>query len=126
MGGYKFTFNWTMRQICHSMNWISLLHFLGKCTLGKIIGKYIVLQEGDKMLDGTRPYQFYAARKILDRGTEPNDNGYIWHTTGAGKTWDFIQTAQLVSVLDDADTMFVAVDRHDYHYHYSETQCRRK
>ena len=103
-----------MRRICRSMNWISLLYFsLEKCTLGKIIGKYIVLHEGDKCLMVLRPYQFYAVEKILDRVQNSNDNGYIWHTTGAGKTLTSFKAAQLVSELDDVDKVMFVVDRHD-------------
>lgn len=87
--------------------------FLEKCTLGKIIGKYIVLHEGDKCLMALRPYQFYAVEKILDKVKNSNDNGYIWHTTGAGKTLTSFKAAQLVSELDDVDKVMFVVDRHD-------------
>ena len=87
--------------------------FFDKCTLGKIIGKYIVLHEGDKCLMVLRPYQFYAVEKILDRVENSNDNGYIWHTTGAGKTLTSFKAAQLVSELDDVDKVMFVVDRHD-------------
>ena len=87
--------------------------FLEKCTLGKIIGKYIVLHEGDKCLMVLRPYQFYAVEKILDKVKNSNDNGYIWHTTGAGKTLTSFKAAQLVSELDDVDKVMFVVDRHD-------------
>ena len=87
--------------------------FFEKCTLGKIIGKYIVLHEGDKCLMVLRPYQFYAVEKILDKVTNSNDNGYIWHTTGAGKTLTSFKAAQLVSELDDVDKVMFVVDRHD-------------
>ena len=42
-----------------------------------------------------RPYQFYAVEKILDRVENSNDNGYIWHTTGAGKTLTFSRQPNL-------------------------------
>ena len=112
--GYKFTFNWTDAQN-HPFNELDMFaaFFLEKCTLGKIIGKYIVLHEGDKCLMVLRPYQFYAVEKILDRVQNSNDNGYIWHTTGAGKTLTSFKTAQLVSELDDVDKVMFVVDRHD-------------
>ena len=112
--GYKFTFNWTDAQN-HPFNELDMFaaFFLEKCTLGKIIGKYIVLHEGDKCLMVLRPYQFYAVEKILDRVQNSNDNGYIWHTTGAGKTLTSFKAAQLVSELDDVDKVMFAVDRHD-------------
>lgn len=112
--GYKFTFNWTDAQN-HPFNELDMFaaFFLEKCTLGKIIGKYIVLHEGDKCLMVLRPYQFYAVEKILDRVQNSNDNGYIWHTTGAGKTLTSFKAAQLVSELDDVDKVMFVVDRHD-------------
>lgn len=112
--GYKFTFNWT-DAANHPFNELDkfAVFFLEKCTLGKIIGKYIVLHEGDKCVMVLRPYQFYAVEKILDRVQNSNDNGYIWHTTGAGKTLTSFKAAQLVSELDDVDKVMFVVDRHD-------------
>ena len=112
--GYKFTFTWT-DAVNHPFNELDkfAVFFLEKCTLGKIIGKYIVLHEGDKCLMVLRPYQFYAVEKILDRVQNSNDNGYIWHTTGAGKTLTSFKAAQLVSELDDVDKVMFVVDRHD-------------
>ena len=112
--GYKFTFNWT-DAANHPFNELDkfAVFFLEKCTLGKVIGKYIVLHEGDKCLMVLRPYQFYAVEKILDRVQNSNDNGYIWHTTGAGKTLTSFKAAQLVSELDDVDKVMFVVDRHD-------------
>lgn len=112
--GYKFTFNWT-DAANHPFNELDKFaaFFLEKCTLGKIIGKYIVLHEGDKSLMALRPYQFYAVEKILDRVQNSNENGYIWHTTGAGKTLTSFKAAQLVSELDDVDKVMFVVDRHD-------------
>ena len=112
--GYKFTFNWT-DAANHPFNELDkfAVFFLEKCTLGKIIGKYIVLHEGDRCLMVLRPYQFYTVEKILDRVQNSNDNGYIWHTTGAGKTLTSFKAAQLVSELDDVDKVMFVVDRHD-------------
>lgn len=112
--GCKLTFNWT-DAANHPFNELDkfAVFFLEKCTLGKIIGKYIVLHEGDKCLMVLRPYQFYAVEKILDRVQNSNDNGYIWHTTGAGKTLTSFKAAQLVSELDDVDKVMFVVDRHD-------------
>lgn len=112
--GYKFTFNWTdAANIPFNELDKFAAFFLEKCTLGKIIGKYIVLHEGDKCLMVLRPYQFYAVEKILDKVKNSNDNGYIWHTTGAGKTLTSFKATQLVSELDDVDKVMFVVDRHD-------------
>ena len=112
--GYKFTFNWTdAANIPFNDLEKFATTFFDKCTLGKIIGKYIVLHEGDKCLMVLRPYQFYAVEKILDRVVNSNDNGYIWHTTGAGKTLTSFKAAQLVAELHDIDKVMFVVDRHD-------------
>lgn len=112
--GYKFTFNWTdAANVPFNELEKFATSFFDKCTLGKIIGKYIVLHEGDKCLMVLRPYQFYAIEKILDRVKNSNNNGYIWHTTGAGKTLTSFKAAQLVAELDDVDKVMFVVDRHD-------------
>lgn len=112
--GYKFTFNWTdAANVPFNELDKFAAFFFEKCTLGKIIGKYIVLHEGDKCLMVLRPYQYYAVEKILDKVKNSNDNGYIWHTTGAGKTLTSFKAAQLVSELDDVDKVMFVVDRHD-------------
>ena len=113
-GGYKFTFNWTDKNN-HPMNDLSLFatDFLDKCTLGKVISKYIVLHEGDKCLMVLRPYQYYAVEEIINRVENTNKNGYVWHTTGAGKTLTSFKAAQLVSEIDGVDKVMFVVDRHD-------------
>ena len=112
--GYKFTFNWTLKNN-EAVNDLSTFaaDFFDKCTLGKMISKYIVLHEGDKCLMVLRPYQYYAVEEILDRVQNTNKNGYIWHTTGAGKTLTSFKAAQLVSELDGIDKVLFVVDRHD-------------
>lgn len=112
--GYKFTFNWTdaANTPFNELDRFAI-SFFDKCTLGKIISKYIVLHEGEKCLMVLRPYQYYAVEKILDRVENSNDNGYIWHTTGAGKTLTSFKAAQLVSDLPDVDKVIFVVDRHD-------------
>ena len=112
--GYKFTFNWTDAENV-PFNDLKMFaqFFFDKCNLGKLISKYIVLHEGDKCLMVLRPYQFYAVERILDKVQNSNKNGYIWHTTGAGKTLTSFKAAQLVSEVDDVDKVMFVVDRHD-------------
>ena len=112
--GYKFTFNWTLinNEPVNDLSQFAT-HFFDKCTLGKMISKYIVMHEGDKCLMVLRPYQYYAVEKILDRVQNTNKNGYIWHTTGAGKTLTSFKAAQLVAELDGIDKVLFVVDRHD-------------
>ena len=112
--GYKFTFNWTDAQnVPFNDLRMFACSFLEKCNLGKMISKYIVLHEGDKCLMVLRPYQFYAVEQILDRVQNTNKNGYVWHTTGAGKTLTSFKAAQLVSEIDGIDKVLFVVDRHD-------------
>ena len=113
-GGYKFTFNWTDKnnRPFNDLNMFANF-FLDKCTLGKIISKYIVLHEGEKCLMVLRPYQYYAVEEIITRVENTNKNGYVWHTTGAGKTLTSFKAAQLVSEIDGVDKVLFVVDRHD-------------
>ena len=112
--GYKFTFNWTDAENVPFNDLSRFAYFFfDKCNLGKMISKYIVLHEGDKCLMVLRPYQFYAVEQILDRVQNTNKNGYIWHTTGAGKTLTSFKAAQLVSEIDGIDKVMFVVDRHD-------------
>ena len=112
--GYKFTFTWTDAANT-PFNDLSMFAqmFFDKCTLGKMISKYIVLHEGDKCLMVLRPYQYYAVEEILNCVQNTNKNGYIWHTTGAGKTLTSFKAAQLVSEMDGVDKVMFVVDRHD-------------
>lgn len=113
-GGYKFTFNWTDPENIPFNDLSKFAYFFfDQCNLGKMISKYIVLHEGDKCLMVLRPYQFYAVERILERVQNSNKNGYIWHTTGAGKTLTSFKAAQLVSELDGIDKVMFVVDRHD-------------
>lgn len=112
--GYKFTFNWTDAENVPFNNLSKFAYFFfDKCNLGKMLSKYVVLHESDKCLMVLRPYQFYAVEKILDKVENTNKNGYIWHTTGAGKTLTSFKAAQLVSEIDGVDKVLFVVDRHD-------------
>lgn len=112
--GYKFTFNWTdIKNNPFNELGLFTIEFFDKCTLGKIISKYIVLHETEKYLMVLRPYQYYAVEKIIDRVRNSNKNGYIWHTTGAGKTLTSFKAAQLVADNPEVDKVMFVVDRHD-------------
>ena len=112
--GYKFTFSWTdIKNSPFNDLGMFAAEFFDKCTLGKLIAKYIVLHQGDKCLMVLRPYQYYAVEKILDRVENSNRNGYIWHTTGAGKTLTSFKAAQLIGDIDGVDKVMFVVDRHD-------------
>ena len=90
--------------------------FLEKCHLSKIICKYIVLHESDKILMVLRPYQYYAVEAIIDRVKNSTKNGYIWHTTGSGKTLTSFKASQIMMKLPEVDKVLFVVDRNDLDY----------
>ncbi|ELA7921219.1 type I restriction endonuclease subunit R [Vibrio alginolyticus] len=116
---FKQTFTWSTMDN-EQINELELFAeiFLEKCHLSKMICKYIVLHQSDKILMALRPYQFYAAEAIYEKVKTSEQNGYIWHTTGSGKTLTSFKTAQLICELPEekvAKVMFV-VDRADLDY----------
>ncbi|KGN72484.1 restriction endonuclease subunit R [Porphyromonas macacae] len=113
-GGFKFTFQWSDKANVHTDRLEHFAHhFLERCVLGKILAKYIVLHESDKLLMVLRPYQYYAVEEILSQVENTNHNGYIWHTTGSGKTLTSFKAAELIAELLDIDKVLFVVDRHD-------------
>ena len=112
--GYKFTFPWSDMKNNH-INQLDIFAamFFEKCTLSKIIAKYIVLHQSDKCLMVLRPYQYYAVEALIDRVQNSNKNGYIWHTTGSGKTLTSFKSAQLIADMPEVDKVMFVVDRHD-------------
>jgi type I restriction enzyme R subunit len=85
-----------------------------------MIGKYMVLNVTEKILMVMRPYQFYAAEAIVDRVEHPPEeepNGYVWHTTGSGKTLTSFKAAQLLTALPDVFKVVFVVDRKDLDIH---------
>lgn len=87
--------------------------FLERCHISKMICKYIVLAEAKKILMVLRPYQFYAVEAIITRVKETNKNGYIWHTTGSGKTLTSFKTAQILTQMSEVYKVVFVVDRKD-------------
>lgn len=87
--------------------------FLEPCHIAKMITKYIVLHEGDKILMVLRPYQFYAVENIIDRIKNTNKNGYIWHTTGSGKTLTSFKASQIITHNPKVKKVVFVVDRQD-------------
>jgi type I restriction enzyme R subunit len=93
--------------------------FLNREHLGGMIGKYTVLKETDKILMVLRPYQFYAAVEIVERVIHPPEvdpNGYVWHTTGSGKTLTSFKAAQIITGLPSVYKVVFCVDRKDLDY----------
>ncbi|ADN09390.1 type I restriction endonuclease subunit R [Sulfurimonas autotrophica] len=90
--------------------------FLERCHISKMICKYIVLAQVPKILMILRPYQFYATESIIDRVENSDKNGYIWHTTGSGKTLTSFKTAQILMKLPHVEKVVFVVDRKDLDY----------
>lgn len=90
--------------------------FLEKCFVSKMIAKYVVLHESDKVLMVLRPYQYYAVEKILDRVMKGRKNGYIWHTTGSGKTLTSFKASQVIVENPKVAKVVFVVDRADLDY----------
>ena len=72
-------------------------NFLEPCHIAKMISRYMVVNETDKILMALRSYQVYAVEAIINRALDTNNNGYIWHTTGSGKTLTSFKASQLLS-----------------------------
>ncbi len=87
--------------------------FLTKCTLGGMISKYMVLVESEQKLLVMRPYQIYAVKAIVDCIQQNRGNGYIWHTTGSGKTLTSFKASTLLKDNPDIEKCLFVVDRKD-------------
>lgn len=90
--------------------------FLEPCHISKMITKYIVIHESDKILMVLRPYQFYAVEAIVERVETTRQFGYIWHTTGSGKTLTSFKTAQILTNYPKVHKVVFVVDRKDLDY----------
>jgi type I restriction enzyme R subunit len=87
--------------------------FLAKCTLGEMISRYMVLVETEQKILVMRPYQIYAVKAIVDCIEQDRGNGYIWHTTGSGKTLTSFKASTLLKDNDDIEKCLFVVDRKD-------------
>jgi len=111
---FKQTFFWADKENNHITNLEEFTNtFLEPCHLSKMICRYIVLAQVPKILMVLRPYQYYATEAILDRIENSNKNGYIWHTTGSGKTLTSFKTAQILTALPKVYKVVFVVDRKD-------------
>ena len=87
--------------------------FLDKCHIAKMIARYMVLNETDKVLMVMRPYQVYAVEALVNRALETKNNGYIWHTTGSGKTLTSFKASQILANELHIKKVFFLIDRKD-------------
>ena len=87
--------------------------FLEPYHIAKMISKYIVLASTNKQLMVLRPYQYYAVEKVYNQVKNSNKNGYIWHTTGSGKTLTSFKASQLLVSIHEVYKVVFVVDRRD-------------
>ena len=117
---FKFTFTWKDKN---NRNINSLTEFastfLEKCHLSKMIAQYMVLNETTRSLMVLRAYQYYAVEEIIER-VSAKLNGYVWHTTGSGKTLTSFKVCQILSQREDIDKVMFIVDRNDLDYQTSK------
>ena len=87
--------------------------FLAKCTLGRMISRYTVLVATERKLMMMRPYQIYAVQQIVGCIRDGRGNGYVWHTTGSGKTLTSFKASTLLKTDPDLHKVLFVVDRKD-------------
>jgi type I restriction enzyme R subunit len=115
---FKQTFFWTDKENKRLTNLLNDFapDFLEKCHVSKMICKYIVLNETSRILMVLRPYQYYAVEALIDRVMHSRKNGYIWHTTGSGKTLTSFKASQILTRLPKIKKVVFVVDRKDLDY----------
>jgi len=110
---FKFTSYWTdveNKRINKLEDFAKV--FLDKCQVAKMISRYMVLTENNTVL-ALRPYQYYAVEAVLDRVKTSTKNGYIWHTTGSGKTLTSFKASQILIDIPEIEKVVFVVDRND-------------
>ena len=115
---FKQTFYWTdieNKRLTNILNGFAS-DFLEKCHISKMICKYIVLNETSKILMVLRPYQYYAVEALVDRVMHSRKHGYVWHTTGSGKTLTSFKASQILTSLPKIKKVVFVVDRKDLDY----------
>lgn len=99
------------RKIMHLHSFADRM--LAKCTLGELISRYMVLVASERKLLVMRPYQIYAVQAIIKCIEENRGNGYIWHTTGSGKTLTSFKASTLLKDNPNIEKCLFVVDRKD-------------
>lgn len=115
---FKQTFYWTDKENKRLTNILNgfTSEFLEPCHISKMICKYIVLNETQKILMVLRPYQFYAVEALVDKVMHSRNNAYIWHTTGSGKTLTSFKASQILTNLPKVKKVVFVVDHKDLDY----------
>ncbi len=89
--------------------------FLKPCHIAKMITHYTVVTVSG-ILKVMRPYQFFATEKLVEKIKHGVGNGYIWHTTGSGKTLTSFKASQIITRLPKVHKVLFVVDRKDLDY----------
>ena len=113
-----FFFHWADFNNNPVNNWQDIAQYLLSIPMAhQLIGFYTVADTDKNILKVLRSYQYYAAKAISHKVAQRNwkiinqKGGYIWHTTGSGKTLTSFKTAQLIAASKDADKVVFLVDR---------------
>ncbi|MEY3499197.1 MAG: hypothetical protein RL308_866 [Bacteroidota bacterium] len=91
-------------------------NFLDPNHLGQMIAHHVVINETHKVMMIMRPYQYFATEAIINHVQTSNDNAYIWHTTGSGKTLTSFKASQILMGLPEVHKVVFVVDRKDLDY----------
>jgi type I restriction enzyme, R subunit len=111
---YGYTFFWSDAENNRITNLSEFTEtFLEKCHIAKMIARYMVSNETEKQLMVMRPYQVFAVEALVKRALETKNNGYIWHTTGSGKTLTSFKASQILANVPKIKKVFFLVDRKD-------------
>ena len=112
--GIEFAFPWADVSNKHINEIVDFAEaFLNQQHLTQMLTQYMVLLETTKSLMVLRPYQIYAVQKIVQHVQNSDQNGYIWHTTGSGKTLTSFKASQIIMQMPDVGKVLFVVDRND-------------
>ena len=111
---YAFSFFWTDDLNLRITNLKEFaVAFLARDHINNMINEFTVVNDTEKMIMVMRPYQVYAVKALIRQATLTNQNAYIWHTTGSGKTLTSFKTAQILSQNPNIKKVIFLVDRKD-------------
>ena len=112
--GIEFAFPWADVSNKHINEIVDFAEaFFNQQHLTQMLTQYMVLLETTKSLMVLRPYQIYAVQKIVQHVQSSDQNGYIWHTTGSGKTLTSFKASQIIMQMPDVEKVLFVVDRND-------------
>lgn len=111
---FDFAFRWTndVNEPIENLEDFAT-YFLPRCNVAKMIARYMVIGTTDKSIIIMRPYQVFAVEKLSYLALETSNGGYVWHTTGSGKTLTSFKCAKLLSTSLKVNKVFFLVDRKD-------------